>query len=240
MAKFDSQGNTFAGFPSGKVYLTIKMEASGESTLQVTNINSQTFNNLSIDLMLPIIQIPLGYGGYYSIGETATLNYAIVGDVLSEIVSFSLSVRSPSGLVVTSTEGVLLDNVDPTQNYTIQFVENGYYAIEYKAVDTAGRSATFVYGLTITDEIAPVIGVAKDIPTTAKVGEKLTMPKVVGMDNLDGECEVYVVVITPDLSRKFVKESEFTFTTAGEYQFIYMCMDMDGNVGMRTYRVIVA
>ena len=239
VAKFDANGNAFAGFPSNKVYLSIEMEVSGESTLQVKSINSQTFNNLSMDLMLPVIQIPKGYGGNYSIGDFALLNYAVAGDVLSEVATFALTVRAPSGDIVRSTEGVLLNSVDPSQSYTIQFTQNGFYSVEYKAVDTAGRSATLIYGLTITDVIAPIILLEEKIPASAKIGQKITIPTAMGIDNIDGECDVYVIVIAPDLSRRSVKQDTFTFTKVGEYQFIYMCMDVDGNVSMQTYRVSV-
>ncbi|MBQ2883490.1 MAG: hypothetical protein IJE43_06940 [Alphaproteobacteria bacterium] len=237
---FDVFGKSFKGFTSDRVYLTIKMEVSGESTLEIQKINSTNLNNLSSDVMFPIIQIPLGYGGNYSIGESATLNYAIAGDVLGEIQSFTLTVRSPSGQIVTSNEGIELNQVDPSKTYTITFKEYGFYSITYTATDTSNRTQPFTWGFTINDEIAPVIDLEKDFPKTAKLNSSITLPEALAIDNLDLDIPVYVNVLRPDLSFDSVAHGKYTFTEVGEYKFTFVAIDKDGNVHMETYSVIVS
>ena len=75
---------------------------------------------------------------------------------------------------------------------------------------------------------------------TAKVGDKISIPKVTVTDNLSTDLEVKVFVFNPDNGlRTLLTEDKFTVTVVGKYEISFMCIDDAGNLAFESFYINV-
>ena len=123
----------------------------------------------------------------------------------------------------------------------------------YSAADQAGNVGSLEYGINILDKVAPMVKVAKTTKT-AKVGDKITLPKVDVTDNVStvDKIIVYRTVRCPDGRLNVIGTGSetygdeitkinytYTFRYAGEYRFMVLAIDEAGNQTLAEYTVIV-
>ena len=144
--------------------------------------------------------------------------------MLDPVVAFSLSVIAPDGNPVTDTDGLKLENVDPTKEYTFLLEEYGQYYIMYVAADEFnGKDEEYNYVINVEDEVPPEIILNGEIPETAKVGDMILIPSYTVTDNLDPTEEITVL--------------RYLYTPDGT---LIMLVDVSGNVRLVKYGVTVS
>ncbi len=224
----DDEGNDFKGFPSGKIYFSMKVEADGST---VTTVNLQKlceypFTRATKDLVAPQIVILGNYGGYYKLGDIYEVVPAVASDVLDVNVTLTLSVYDAKGNVVKSIDGVTLKDVDPSVAYKVKLTDYGQYDVKYKVGDS-NASDEISYAVNVPDTTAPEFAFEKGFKTSAKVGEAYYIPKFTVKDNLTAaeDIEVYKYVVNPDGRIIALNGDGFRFSKAGKYEFYLIAYD---------------
>lgn len=231
-------GETFDGFPSGKVYLRLQfVGVTGESAIKLNNISGQVITNNTKDTGKPLIAILGEYDVQYKLNDTVQLLPAVVGDVIDPEVSFTLSVKGPDNQFIKDVNGLELNNVEVKQ-YSIKLSSYGNYTVLYYAKDSAGKYIQLKKPLMVLDEVAPVITVSGTIKDTMKVGESLTIPNATATDNVDGTVNVYVYVKDPNGKIKRATNT-WEMTQKGNYVVQYVAIDEYGNMSVNSYEIKV-
>lgn len=223
-------------------YFTMKVENAQNSKILFMQLGGQYFYEGGEDLSYPAALLTNIYGGFFDINETYTINDTIIAyDVLDPNVMLELTVTDPSGAVVTSAEGVVLQNV-PVGVYNINLTSYGAYSVKYYAYDSHnGFRNEFGYTVFVLDNKGPEIHIDGNVPTTYKVNEVVKLPKATITDNLALSSErVYIYVTTPnntviDLGENGVFKPEKT----GKYKIVYWAMDAAGNISSQIFEVVV-
>ena len=253
----DDSGKPFNGFPSGRVYISAEaIGATAGAGYTVQKLDNMSITNLPRDRIKPRIAISGVYGGMYAKDSVYVIAPAIASDTVDPNVSFSMTVKSPLGEVMTDINGKLLSGVDPTAEYRILLSEYGQYKVEYTAVDFSGNQTSTSYAVNIMDMTAPVVTVADTWSSKASVGEKVTLPEVTVSDDKSAmeDIMVYRTVRNPngvlvvfgfdytvgeDGQLDYTRYN-FTYKYAGIYRFIVLAMDEAGNQTIVQYFVTVS
>lgn len=244
-AEIDVMRDGFAGFPSRYLYIGIAFEGADVGAgYSLTLMNGQPMTSSSTDRIRPKIVVLGDYGGSYTAGAVVTLPAAIAADVFDPNITFSVTVRDPSGNVVTDVNGLRLENVDPVAEYTVVLSEYGQYIVGYTAADTfSGRDEEFDYAINSEDSTSPQIEFEGTFADTAKVGDILVIPDFTVSDNADGAEELIVMkfIVTSDgnILRIPDDSNAVRVTHAGIYQFRIMVTDTSGNMILVKQQVTV-
>ncbi len=235
-------GKPFAGFSSGKVYISVRARnvASG-SGFAWTRIDNQSLSYSSSDYNAPRIAIIGNYGGSRSIGSKATINRVVAGDVLDPNANSYVSVTAPSGEIAKDVNGVPLNSVSASQEYEINLSEYGQYIVTYKATDTSGNTASFIYAINVEDEEAPVITLSSEPASEITLGEYIRLPEIKAADNSGKEVIVTVYMETPDGQRVLIDGNHNSFkpSSAGVYTLRIRAMDESGNIAYLSRTITV-
>lgn len=240
----NDNGDPFEGFASGKVFLSVSFTNSREGAgFTVRSIGNYQFSGNYENFSVPEILIDGNYGGAQQIGTVYTLPAAYAYDVFSPMITFTVTVRK-NGVVMRDNDGLLLENVDPTKEYTITLDEYGRYSVQYSA-EAYGFNALRVndytsYAINVYDDVAPVITYTTSYWKEAKVGDTLRLPEYTVSDNLDGELLVNIYIRRPDGKLEKLSEGVYTATMQGVYEFRLMVTDAAGNVTMDRFSVTVS
>ncbi len=234
----DANGNPFNGFPSGKLLVGVSfVEAKQGAAYDVISVNGYAMSNLTSDRTGPKIVVLGEYGGSFSIGQEVTIPAAMAGDVLDPNVTFSLTVKDPQGNVMTTVDGVKLENVDPTTAYTIKLDQYGQYSVRLVAADTfnaRSNETVLPYTINVDDEVAPEVTFTSTFTDTAKVGDVLVMPDFTVTDNITAAENIVIVkyVYTPSGRTLLLdgKANSITAAQAGTYEFRIYVSDEAGNM----------
>ena len=226
-------GEAFAGFASGKIYISVKAKdlASGMG-FAWTRIDNQSLSYSSSDYNPPRISLVGDYGGSHSIGEKVTINRAIAGDVLDPNAVSYVSVATPSGEIAKDTNGIALNLVPASKEYEINLNEYGQYIVTYKAVDSNGESASFIYAINVEDEEAPIITLKNEPAAEIALGDYIRLPEYDASDNSGKEVTVSIYIISPDGRRFYLDKDRNCFkpSSAGKYTLSIRAMDESGNI----------
>lgn len=241
------RGASFTGFASGKVWLHVEMYGVvGSAAYRVVSLNSYPFTESTRDLVAPNIVLLEDYGGSYERGASYTIGAAVASDVLSPAVTFGLTVRDPEGNVVTDVDGTLLENVDPSAEYTIALEKFGQYQVVYTAAESSEfiarpNETTFRYAVNVEDGVAPVFTFDGELVQTAKVGDVITLPDYTVTDNVTPAEEIVVTqyVLTPHGMLVALQGNAFRPAYEGVYEFRLVATDGYGNMQMVRLQVRV-
>ena len=224
----------FEGFDSGLVIVSLEMVGiSGEAELKLGQIANQYFVSDSVDESKPIVVFKENYAtalvGVY--GQKFHIPEGMAYDVLSEDVSFEVTIVSPTQKTIYRGEYL--------SGYEIELNEIGRYSLTYIAEDESGNTQRFLMSVYVYDTTAPVIEVS-NVPTTAKVGEAVSIPQAQITDDYDETPDTLIYVrALEDNSMHIVKENEYTFKEAGVYEVIYYAMDSENNATTKSFTVTV-
>lgn len=236
-------GGEFNGFTSGYVYLTFQIEgvyttaATGSAqtgAIRIISVNNQTITAVSSDNFMPEVTAYVSKGDL-SVGTVTEIPAFYACDVLDPYVSITVTVTSPSGAVVTSTDGVVLDGTqDITRAYEILLEEYGRYSISVTGtVGASGPAPSATYSIQVLDMSAPEV-VFGDAVTEASVGDTVPFASVTVSDDTTAaeDIEITVYLMTPSGQIVEVDTSvygSFVAVEAGEYRFIVLACD-EGNL----------
>lgn len=248
-------GAAFNGFPSGKVYISAKtLDTVKGASYIVKKIDNHSISNLNGDKTKPRVIIEGEYGGLYDVGDRYVISKALASDVIDPSATLTLTVKDPSGKVVSDVNGKQLSAVAADVDYEIVLTAVGQYKVEYKALDASENEGTLSYGINIIDKVAPTITFGS-ADKTATVGTAFLLPSVTVSDDVTASAniKVYLTVRTSngvlnELGDKLVEESNgntytvryrYTFRYKGKYTFMVLAMDEAGNQTLAEYVVTV-
>lgn len=237
----------FSGFENDKVFLSVSFEkVSKDAGFTFVSIGNTIFNAFISDRFLPNLYVEGETGGTFSVGSTYVLRAPVIYDVYSPNVVASLTVTDASGNVVKDVNGVSLNSVDPSVDYTLKLDSIGQYLVSYSAVEDAefikkNTAASLVYILNVSDEIAPSISWKGSFVTEAKVGDTLVFPDYEVLDNYTASEDIIVrfYVETPVHQLIMLSGNSITVNHVGVYELRVMVVDAAGNLTSETHYVNV-
>lgn len=234
-----TDGRKFNGF-SDKVYVAFEVEQEDENQpaeFRLISIHGQNFSNAVVDdTVAPQISVYTSFKSQYMLGEEVETPIAKATDVLSDIAELTVTVTS-NGQVVRDKNGVLLEKVSAAQAYVFVMANIGEYRLTYEAKDTRGGVASpRVYVIRVATDQKPVVTLEGKVPTIAKVGQEITLPKMKVDFAVESEENLaYAIYIDPENRYQYLHENKFTATVAGRYYIRYFALDADGNYVMHEY-----
>ncbi len=95
-------GETFGGFPSNKVYVSMSVVSDNATDMKVVSICGYPFTRAVTDRVPPQFVVLGEYGGAYALNDTYVITPAVASDVLDPDVSISLTVIDPDKKIVTT------------------------------------------------------------------------------------------------------------------------------------------
>ena len=244
IAGFEIDTGDFAGFPSN--FLTVSLSFRGAShgaAISLLSLNNHALNNSNRDRVEAWTDVAGIYGGRHVQGTEIRLPAAFAGDVLNPNVRFTVTVKQ-GNQVVTAVDGTVLENADPTKEYTILAQVADRYTVQYTAQESfSEKDAGFTYILHVVDASAPQVKWEKALPTQARVGDTVCIPGFTLSDNKTETDKLIVlktvvgpsgVIVSIPQDSNAVKVSQ-----AGVYKFTVMVVDGDGYVHNETWSVTV-
>lgn len=234
-------GKEFTGFPSGKVYIEINFGGViGLSAIKLSNLCSQVFGNFTIDTIAPNVVIEDDYGGMYAKGTVVTLPKAYAMDILDPNPSVTMTVTSPSGKTVFSTDGYYLENIVPKREFEILLAEYGRYLVTFSAEDAGGqKNINTRYMIYCSDNLSPEISLDSEMPKTGKVGEEIILPHVSVSDNYTQTPLVHISYVDPLGRVLSADDYKIVPTAEGIYKVTYSVTDEQGNSVFKVYEIQV-
>lgn len=226
-------GDAFAGFGSGKVYMTLEFTeigSDGAGSLSIWNlINQPRFYETASDYIAPFISLKEEGRVYRTFGTTVSVSAAIVTDVLDPGAEGTLTVTAPDG--TTLYNAVACDRA-----YELRLTQYGTYTLTYRATDIAGNLTTQTHNLVCADDVPPVIEIDGAVRTAYKTGDTLIVNSARATDNVTPSDGMTVsVMIIEEASGKIdtVGAEGYTFGRAGRYTLRYFVED-----GFKNYRIV--
>ena len=237
-------GNAFQGFSSGETYVTFTFEkVVGESMVLVTKLNNQSLYDTYGDGVAPSVIFENYAHGERKIGDTVSIPRIYVGDVLDPNVTVTYSIYAPDRTYVKDINGVILQAVDYTMDYSFVVEQLGTYSVSMRAEDSFGNYNVYSYGITVSDTQAPILVLSPGVEE-CNLGETVELKQAIIKDNFDEETSVFVIVMLPEGRTEEIKidgSGAYIFTpkTLGKYEIWYYTVDTVGNVKMVSYTLTV-
>lgn len=233
----------FEGFTSSRIYLSGEIkDVIGNAALQINSINGQLLSSDDADFVRPFVSVEGAYKSTYKYNEIATIFSALAFDVLDPEVVTSVTVKDQVGNIITSIDGILLDEVSFAKSYQVELSKYGSYLVTYKASDTNGSgTATFTYALYVADVEKPVIMITKDNISSVKRNNTFDIQPATANDAVDGQLSVMYFIILPTGEFIHIKADNLTFTPtlSGSHVIRYHSVDLSGNQVFVDHEVIV-
>lgn len=238
----------FNGFDSDRVFLSVSYENVSGSDVGFTfvSIGNTIFNTFISDRFVPNLYVEGETGGTFSPGSTYVLRAPVVYDVYAPNVVASLTVTDSNGEIVKDINGVALKAADPSVDYVLKLDHIGQYLVTYTAIEDAefikqNISASLVYTLNVSDEIAPSIVWKGSFVTEANVGDTIVFPDYEVSDNYTAADKIIVrlYVETPAHQLIMLSGNSVTVSHVGVYELRVMVVDAAGNLTSETHYVNV-
>lgn len=250
------KGEAFNGFPSGKAYVSLTLSgAKAGNGVLIKTFDNTTITTTSRDRISPHVAVNGAYGGKFFLNDEYVINPAVVSDTLDPNPIMTLTVTDNDGNVVTTKDGIKLENADPYKTYTMVLAKLGTYTFTYTAKDSANNGGLFEYYIDLFDEVAPVVKVNMPKTSTAKLGSKVNLPDVIVSDDYSSQEEITVfrTVRTPDGTlivfgfdyqtdengKSVQNKYAFRYNKKGVYEFNILVTDKAGNQTLVQYKVTV-
>lgn len=223
-------GTKFDGFDSMGAMVSWNLSGKIGAVFSIKSINSQRIGSkYTEDVVEPYLCLSNSVTKV-SKGMICTLPLTRAYDVYSDDVTLKLTVQDPDGDVIKDTSGKLLEDVDGTKEYEIQFDKYGQYRIVYVASDGVNKTRGIGYQIAVNDEGAPEIQLEESLSEKVTVGTKIDFPKIIVKDNVSEECVTWVNVLHP--SGYMTCESDsFVVDEEGIYAITFCANDENGNIG---------
>lgn len=244
VAGFKIDTGDFDGFPSKFVTVSLGFQDAAEgSAVRLISLNNHMLNNSNRDRVEAQIDILGSYGGRRLVGEDIVLPAAFAGDVLNPNITFTLTVKQ-GGKAVTALDGTLLENADPTKEYTIRPDTAERYTVIYTTEENfSEKTGGLSYILHIVDASAPELTFQQEVPTQAHLGDSVCIPAFTLTDNKTAAENLLVIksVVGPSGVRMNIpaNSNSITVSQVGVYKFQILVVDEDGYMHNETWSVTV-
>ncbi len=233
-------GTSFAGFSSERVYASISISGENGSSFLFESVSQYVFSSDTIrDRIAPVIQAGDDLGGTEKYGSIYTIAPAYSFDVISPLVSFSMSVTAPDGNPAKDINGVELSDVDPRQSYSLALDQYGEYyftliSCEDSGFATKANQAMVTYLVRVYDDKCPNLSWTSTLPSTAKVGDSVRFPTFLASDEVTSDEDLIIVksIINPNGRTVHWYDDSYdgiVFKYAGVYTFRVTAFDEAGN-----------
>ena len=247
---FDS-GVEFTGFSTGKIYFSLIFEEVDADFVQMGKGSSVRFTDFcgtsrfatsGKDNVVPSISLSGDISTYYDLNSYVTLPSAFAVDLFDPDVSVSLTVTDPLG-------NVLLNKVATDKDHVLHLDKIGQYLIEYVSIDQNKNKGNLQFAVYSADTFDPVLEIAGQFKSTAKITDPYIIHKAIAYDNHDKaeDLIIYVYVFGPDgyietvaFNEAETEEVEYNFTKVGTYRIRYFVMDSYGNYVHKVFYVTVS
>lgn len=233
----DLSGKPFSGFPSGYVYLSTKFEGVRKNAeIRITNLGGVSMSeNTNIGSSKPRIVLLDSIGGEKSLGERVWTSAALAADVLDLCVVFKMTVTDGNSNVITDTEGIRLENIDPSVRYEIELSAYGVYRVNYTAYnENNGREETVSYVIRVVDRVPPLLEIDGEREIGVSLGDTVKIPAYRVSDNETAAEKLHVSrkLVAPDGKIYTLSEEvgSFTANKTGEFCVVYTVSDEEENV----------
>lgn len=245
----NAAGKPFNGFKGDYVYVNIEIDGTDNgSEFNLYKLNAQAMSDVD---KIRVITAEYESASYIP-------SEVVLGDTF---VVPHLSANHPlfglSNIKVTVTVGgsKLIDAQTVVDNLRVTVDQNKNYSVKYEAETAFGKTVTVAnYLVHVNEYEKPVITVKGNVPTSARKGEKISLPSASATDNLSGSCNVLekgekkgklvltVYVIDPDrmLTDLYGNDLTFTPTKSGTYKVFYYAYDENYNFEIKTFEIAVA
>ncbi len=241
------KGEEFTGFKSDKIKLEIEIDdVSGDSALRIINLCGQPFTKVKADIIEPKVYV-YNDVGEFDINSTYTLQKATIADVLDPNIEAFIRVKDPDGIVVSSTDGVLLDKGAPYNlAHKINLDKYGIYQVYYEAVDSNNNTTQYSFIINVIDKEEPIVKIINPI-TRATLNEYVDIAKIEVFDNYSKNFEIYVSITTPNgnmypmtrIEENRIINKAFKAIEKGTYTINYFVADEAGNSTFVYYKVTI-
>lgn len=233
-------GNAFEGFSEQMVSVRIELYGRKGSVMCLKELNRQRLGTeYEVDSVEPMITIINGVSEAMK-GSVISLPTAFASDVLAEKATIKMSVRNPEGNIVKAEDGTKLEDVTPDKVYQIKIDAYGEYRIEYQATDGRNATRTVSSQIKVVDVSKPIIKLSEILPTKAKVGEELLLPKMTCEDNATEKDGIVTWVTVQHPSGKIRPcSTTLKLEEEGQYRFAFYAMDSEGNIQKKVQKIYV-
>ena len=203
-------------------------------------LNNQNLTNSKYDYIPPQIDTTRAdCFGEKDINSVVTVGDFFSSDVVSPYTRVVYSVKGPDGKLITSEEGVVLNEVDGRKINSFALKNYGSYYVTIYAIDQNGNDQTISYRITVTDYTPPTIKLSDKV-TSGKVNSAIDFAKyTVGNDK--GSHTTFITVLDPTGTMTYYGEkTSFTPTKKGAYTVTVSVVDKNGNLAEVSYTVTVS
>lgn len=243
-------------FAEDRALFGIEVEGvSGDCNITFSQLNNQSFSS-SMREGRPELAFK-SLNGVKELNSTYQIEPSYATSVTSTVLSFNskLTVLSPDGSVVYSTDGLRLFEVATNSNYTIKLDRIGQYRVTISATSIgATRSggkeeltSEDYYIVNVSEGVPPTIkfsdGSTQDTVIKLKVGETHDVKEFTVTDNgtASENVKVYVMIVDDGFTIEangFGVES-YKFVNAGNFKVYVVAYDELGNSSETYYSVVV-
>lgn len=239
ITKLDN-GKDFEGFPSGEVYIAMKVngveqpdDVASQKPVQliIKNIAGQVITStLKYDRGKPMIKI-LGENSRIEINEKIKVFPIVYYDFLSDIVSATVQVTAPGGTV-------LITGKPADQLYEVQATTFGTYTIIYDVRDSSGQFRQTRVAVQVANRQPPVITVDGTIPEAVKVGTEISIPSATVSASTQ-KYEFKIFTLSPWDEYLVNTTGKVKFDKVGTWYINYYAQDSGGVVSLKMFKVVV-
>ncbi len=225
-------GQSFTGFPSSAINLTITMSGKVGATFSLKSINAQRFGTaFQVDRVEPMICMTSDLTkAYYN--SVITIPAASAYDVLANEASLKLTVKTPEGETAKDTSGAKLEDVDGAKEYQLEISEYGQYRISYVASDGNNETRSLGYRIAVLDTGAPEISLDGELKESVTVGDTVVFPTIQAKDAAESECMTWINVTHPS-GYITCEKTKFVPTEEGVYEIRFYASDEYGNIAKK-------
>ena len=209
---------------------------TGDAGFVVTRVCNQAIGNNTKDTFAPKIdQRPIS--GYREMGTVVTIFGCNILDVLDPNIRYTFKVLRPDGSIAKDVNGKPLENVNPSVDYEVLLDECGSWMVEYTAKDSGGKGEDYSYAINVPDSVSPTVELTGG-DRTGKMGQKIQLAMATVSDNM-GETTVYVFVKDSDGKYQRITDKYFICNKVGTYTVCYYVIDLEGNLTVVEYDVLI-
>lgn len=229
-------GEPFEGFSDNLCYISFGFEGvSGSSALQITNVNDQIVDPTdTYDYTGPAIQLTSSFNSEQNTGDIV-----LPGAVAVDLIEGRTDVYVE--IILASTYQTVYTGKVGLEEFRVSLKKSGSYSVVYYAEDRSN--------LSILDRVLHVydaepysVVLQGQVPTTAKYGDKISLPNYV-VDSRLSSYDVVVYVLCPRGGMMDVTDSlSFTATQTGIYKvYYYVVYEMENSYSydMQEFEIVV-
>lgn len=155
-------------------------------------------------------------------------------DLTSNVSTANVSVTAPDG------ETRVINREDVKKELSFVAAELGEYKISYAITDGNGNDGRASYVVQVVDQINPAMTISAKLKSEIKLGATVTFPTATATDDVDGACDVLIIVRNLDTyGLKVADNGTYTFDKAGKYEIIYQTHDLSYNYTQHVFTVTV-